>query len=74
MTEKQKLKANIMLCSGDSYWGYFYTEKEERIQDLLNDSRTFIPFHRLVAEKSHKDDFYSMIMVHKDHIAMVEPK
>jgi len=74
MTDKHKIKANVTLSNGENYWGYFYTDKEERIQDLLNDARTFIPFHRLVAEKSHREDYYSMIMIHKDSVVMVEPK
>lgn len=44
----RQIKVLIHLSSGKDSIGVLYLEPEQRLQDLLNDGRLFIPFYGLV--------------------------
>ena len=42
-TEVHKIYGKIKMHDGSSYRGFVYAKPEQRLQDLLNDERDFIP-------------------------------
>jgi len=63
-----KIKVDINFKSGKSFFGYVYLRDDQRLQDLMNDERPFIPVDRHVRERSTKEDRYLISIVQKDSI------
>jgi hypothetical protein len=42
--QKDKTEVGIILVNGSRIRGYFYVTKKQRVADVLNDNRVFIPF------------------------------
>lgn len=42
--EKKKIEVDMALASGDSFRGYLFLGQDERLSDLMNDVRIFLPF------------------------------
>lgn len=63
-----KIKVDVNLKSGKSFFGYVYLKDDQRLQDLLNDERDFIPVDRHVRERSVKEDKYTISVVRKDSL------
>lgn len=42
--QKDKTEVEVTFLNGCSMRGYFYLRQAQRVADLLNDSREFIPF------------------------------
>jgi len=68
------LKVVVTLTDGRSYWANAFLEDSERLQDLLNDSRKFIPFNVFIDERSTKADTYRLMIIHKDSITTIEER
>ena len=44
--ETNAILVSVLMHDGTRYRGYIYLPKEHRLQDLLNDSRAFIPLEQ----------------------------
>ena len=64
---KDGVKVYVRMHDGTRLLGSFYISEGERIQDVMNDSRTFLPLHAL-NDAGH----YHMIMLSKRYIQQVE--
>ncbi len=63
---KQKLKAEVelTLSDGSALVGNFFLNSQERVLDVLNDERSFLPF-------VHNDGGFTV--VNKDAISFIRP-
>jgi len=68
------LKVIVTLTDGRSYWANAFLEDSDRLQDLLNDNRKFIPFNVFIDERSTKADTYRLMIIHKDSITTIEER
>lgn len=67
-----KTKVEITLNTGETLWGFIFVE-EQRVQDVLNDSRLFIPVHLLRDRKGREfSGQYKMSLFNKNSIMKVE--
>lgn len=72
-TDKAPVKVILTLVSGEKVWGYMYAYSEERLQDLLNDGRQFLPFFGLLESKSRNaPDIHRMTLLNKNAILKIE--
>ena len=68
----KKRKVEITLNSGETLWGFIFVEAE-RVQDILNDARLFIPVHLLRDRKGREyAGQYKMSLFNKSSIMKVE--
>lgn len=71
----KKVKCVVKLFTEESFFGMAWLEDDQRMQDLLNDERKFLPF-----EKSHQsrgrnsEDVITTIVINKDAIAHIEER
>ncbi|MEN3973753.1 J domain-containing protein [Emcibacter sp. SYSU 3D8] len=49
--EKQRVLVVLQLTSGECLFGFFHAGHSERISDVLNDQRTFLPFEVVDGER-----------------------
>ncbi len=63
---KKKALLHIELHSGTSFDGYVFLSQGERLSDLINDGRNFIPFEDL--------NEGTLMLIAKDTIAIIVPK
>lgn len=73
---KIKLKVYARMFDGTSYMGYIYLDEDQRIQDLLNDERKFIPICRIAQQRGaiavkDKEECVD-VCLHKDGIYYME--
>ncbi len=64
---KEKLKVYVKMADGQRLLGFFFAEPNERLQDLLNDQRAFLPLHAL-----NDNGKYQLIMLSKSFVQQVE--
>ena len=71
----KKLKVYVRLFDSTAFWGNVYVKEGERLQDLLNDERKFIPVEKLEDKRgvSSKDTYVNLIL-HKDGISYMEER
>lgn len=68
-----KVKVFIKLFTSEQFWGWVFLKDDERVQDLLNDDRKFIPFEKVHMERGPKSEVQTTtIVVSKDAIASIE--
>jgi hypothetical protein len=65
--EKQKLKVYAKMSDGQRLLGFFFSEPSERLQDLLNDERHFLPLYAL-----GDNGKYHLVMIAKSFVQQVE--
>ena len=65
--EKNELKVYVTMHNNTRLMGSFYLAEEERLQDLMNDQRAFLPLH--VVNINNKK---TTIMISKRYIEKVE--
>ena len=71
--QKTPVKVMIVQINGEKAWGYLYSFSEERLQDLLNDGRQFLPFYGLSMSRSkNAPDFNKMTLINKNGILKIE--
>ena len=58
--EKQKVLVILHLTSGECLFGFIHAAQSERISDVLNDTRAFLPFEAVDGEQvqAQPGDFY----------------
>jgi hypothetical protein len=71
---QDKVKVHVTLKNGQTFSGNAFIKSRERLQDILNDKRTFIPFEKLIEECSVKVETYKIIIVNKDSISSLEER
>jgi hypothetical protein len=65
---KQELKVYVKMHDGTRLLGLFYLGESERLQDVMNDDRSFLPLH-VFYEKGNKTQ---TVMLAKRYIEQVE--
>lgn len=61
--EKEKKAVAVALLNGKDHTGFMFVKKFQRVQDLLNDDRHFVPFLR---------DDGEFLMLNKRHLMTVK--
>lgn len=75
MTNKRELKVLVKLTNQDDFFAVIYLDPDERLQDLMNDSRKFIPMLKHMQHRGTYDkDVYVLLVIHKDSIQSVEER
>lgn len=71
--EKIPQKVMIVQMNGEKCWGFLYAFRDERLQDLLNDGRQFLPFYGISMSKSKSAaDLSKMTLINKNGILKIE--
>ena len=69
---KNKLKVEITYADGKEEWAYLYLVEGERLQDVANDKRPFLPVLLLknVARNQVREaqDNYDLVLINKQSI------
>lgn len=65
--EKRKLKVYIKMSDSQRLLGFFYVGDDERLQDILNDDRSFLPLHAL-----GDNGKYSLVVLSKRYMQQIE--
>ena len=67
-----KILVHCILSDGRRYHGYIHMASEDRVQDILNDNRTFIPIE--ISFHDHDDHVNGIIMINKAYIISIEER
>jgi len=68
-----KIKVVVRLFTQEQFFGNLYLGDGERVQDLMNDDRKFIPFEKTHMERGPKNQVTtSTIVISKEAIASIE--
>jgi len=71
----KKIKVYVRLFDGTTFWGNVFVKPDDRLQDLLNDERKFIPVEKLEDKRGVKsEDTYVTVVLHKDGIHYMEER
>lgn len=72
--QKREINVWIELTKGEQFIGKIYLDNDERLQDLMNDNRIFIPTYKLSAgsENSENLENYKMVILNKSAIIRIE--
>lgn len=62
------IKAKIQLVTGNVLTGWIHFAENQRVQDMLNDQRAFIPIHILQTDKPE----YEITFIAKRHIVSID--
>lgn len=65
--EKRKLKVYVKMSDGQRLLGFFYVSDDERLQDILNDDRSFLPLHAL-----GDNGKYTLVVLSKRYMQQIE--
>ena len=68
-----KIKVDVYLFSDERIQGYLYLRNGERLQDLMNDSREFIPLLKIDVTIDYKGT-YPTVVINKQAIARLEER
>lgn len=73
--DKKQIKACITMSDGTEVWVGVYATPRERLSDVVNDNRPFLPV-RLLTDKQGKDygDVYKMVLLNKSMIWRIEER
>ena len=70
-----KIKVYVRLFDSTAFWGNVFIKDKERLQDLLNDDRKFIPVEKLEEKRGvSSEDTYVTVVLHKDGISYMEER
>jgi len=71
----RKVKVWVRLFTQEQFIGNIYLEEGQRVQDLMNDDRKFIPFEKTHLERGPKNEVStSNIVINKDALASIEER
>ena len=71
----KKIKVVVKTFVQEQFFGNVYLEDGQRVQDLLNDERKFIPFEKTHIERGPKNEVeVTNIVLNKDAIASIEER
>lgn len=65
--DKSKLKVYVKMSDGQRLLGFFYISDNERLQDILNDSRAFLPLNAL-----GDNGKYNLVVLSKRYMQQIE--
>jgi len=75
---KECKRVNIKTKSMPAFVGYIYLSKDERLQDLLNDPRQFIPIQIISTDLNNPDlsdsASFKTLIIQKTEIISIEDK
>lgn len=72
---KDKLKVEITYADGKEEWAYLYLVEGERLQDVINDERPFLPVLLLKGVTRNQvipEDNYKLVLINKQSIFRVK--
>lgn len=72
---KNKLKVEITYADGKEEWAYLYLVEGERLQDVVNDERPFLPVLLLKGVTRNQvipEDNYKLVLINKQSIFRVK--
>ena len=72
---KNKLKVEITYADGKEEWAYLYLVEGERLQDVINDERPFLPVLLLKGVTRNQvipEDNYKLVLINKQSIFRVK--
>ena len=72
---KDKLKVEITYADGKEEWAYLYLVEGERLQDVINDKRPFLPVLLLKGVTRNQvipEDNYKLVLINKQSIFRVK--
>lgn len=73
--ELVEIKVIVTLINEKQIWGTLYKLPGERLQDLLNDGRAFLPFYGLAYQQTAtKASIERMTMLNKNAIISIEER
>ncbi len=64
---KNELKVYVRMHDGSRLLGSFFLSERDRLQDVMNDDRSFLPLHAVTDSGAHQ-----MVMLSKRYIQQVE--
>lgn len=65
----------VVLKNGTEFFGRLFLQGDERVQDILNDSRRFIPLERHYENRGRgSEDIWKIIVLSKDSIQSIEER
>jgi len=71
----EEYKVFVTLKTGHKFFGKVYVKAGERVQDLLNDKRAFIPILKHMDDRGTKrEDVWKLIVVNKTSIESIEER
>lgn len=70
--EKEQVKVWIELSRGEPFIGKIYLGHDERLQDLMNNDRKFIPVYKLTSTSAKNIENYTMVILNKMCIVKIE--
>jgi len=71
----KKTKVHVKLFTQEQFFAYLYVKDDERVQDLLNDDRKFLPLEKSFDDRGRSnEDVYTHIVLNKDAIASIEER
>ena len=72
---KNKLKVEITYSDGKEEWAYLHLVEGERLQDVINDERPFLPVLLLKGVTRNQvipEDNYKLVLINKQSIFRVK--
>lgn len=69
--DKHKIYGKIKMHDGSAYRGFVYAKEGERLQDMLNDDRQFIPI-QLVNDLPPYNKIIGTVILSKRYIITIE--
>jgi zona occludens toxin (predicted ATPase) len=71
-----KCKVILHLTDGREIWGNVFLQSDDRLQDLLNDGRKFIPVIKIDESRNSaiSKDKAITVIIHKDAILTIEER
>lgn len=66
-------KVVIYLVTGEKMYGHLFRAEFDRLQDLMNDDRKFLPFYGLIDHKNRSSpDLHRLTLLNKSSIVRIE--
>jgi hypothetical protein len=70
--KQHKVKVHVHVTNEQSFFAYMYIAETQRMQDIVNDERTFLPFEKMINEASYARDTYKFVVINKANIISIE--
>lgn len=68
-------KVYVKHVDGETYWGEVYLADGERLQDMMNSNRQYIPINKLMSNRGRSiEDHWVMTIVNKLNISIIEER
>lgn len=73
--EVKILKVWVRLNNGEDFFARLFVNPTDRLQDLLNDDRKFLPMEKHMQNRGRgNEDIWVMTVIHKDSIMLIEER